>query len=538
MNKKKILKYIIAATAVSGSLSLSQKIVQASPIEDANNYNTPDVASVGSRTVTRTGTVVNVTTNLRVRSGASTSNSTIGYLTNGTKVTITGESGDFYQINYNNGIGYVSKTYISVSSSDSSSSSTGNSSNNSGSTTTQTTKTGTVIKITSNLRVRSGASTSSSTIGYLTNGTKVTITGESGDFYQINYNNGTGYVSKTYISVDSTDNSTNTGNTNNSGSTSTETTKMGTVINVTTNLRVRSGASTSSSILGYLRNGSNVTIIGEPGDWYKIKFNDGTGYVAKEYIQVIDSINNSGSSSNNNNSNSNTSTDNTITAMSKTGQVVNISTNLRVRSAPNTDSSVLGYLLNGATVNITGQTTNWYRINYNGKEGYVCSDYIRIIESSGNTGTNQSSTYEKILSAMTAQIGSPYVWGGTGEFITKSLLDRLSAQYPSQAANGAYTRAYNYVGSGLRAFDCSGLMQWGFAQAGISIGRSTWDQINNGVEVSLNDLKPGDLLFYSSLQHVGMYIGNGQWIESPNKNADVRITTVPWGSIGRARRIL
>ena len=230
----------------------------------------------------------------------------------------------------------------------------------------------------------------------------------------------------------------------------------------------------------------------------------------------------------------------TTTVTNKTGKVVNVSSNLRVRSAASSSASVLGYLLNGSTVNITGSTNGWYKINYNGRDGYVSSEYIQIVEgsTSQNTGTSQSSKYETVINAMKQHIGSPYVWGGSGEFITKSLLDSLSARYPSQAANGAYTRAYGYVGSGMRAFDCSGLMQWGYAQAGIRIGRSTWDQIGNGVEVSLNNLQPGDLLFYSSLQHVGMYIGNGQWIEAPNKNANVRITSVPWSSIGRARRIL
>jgi len=95
-----------------------------------------------------------------------------------------------------------------------------------------------------------------------------------------------------------------------------------------------------------------------------------------------------------------------------------------------------------------------------------------------------------------------------------------------------------YVDSGLRAFDCSGLMQWAFAKANINIGRSTYDQINAGVEVSINNIQPGDLLFYSNLGHVGMYIGNGQWIESPNTGKTVRITDVRWDSATRARRVL
>ena len=81
-------------------------------------------------------------------------------------------------------------------------------------------------------------------------------------------------------------------------------------------------------------------------------------------------------------------------------------------------------------------------------------------------------------------------------------------------------------------------MQWAFAKANINIGRSTYDQINAGVEVSINNIQPGDLLFDSNLGHVAMYIGHGQWIESPNTGKTVRITDVRWDSATRARRVL
>ena len=470
---------------------------------------------------------VNVTSSLRVRSGASTSSSVLGYLGNGAKVKITGESGDWYQINYNNQTGYVSKAYVSISNS------TQQGSNNTTSTPSSSSKTGKVVNVTTNLRVRSGAGTNTSVLGYITNGTTVNITGESGDWYQINFNGKTGYVSKEYISVSGSSSGTNSSGNNGSQQAPSTTNKVGTVVNVTSNLRVRSGASTSSSTLGYLTNGSKVNITGENGNWYQINYNNKVGYVSKDYISVSNTSND-GSDTSRGDAPSNGGT----TTTSQYGKVIGVTSNLRVRSAPNTTASVLGYLLNGTVVSIIGTTEGWYSINYNGKTGYVSSEYIQLVHSNAGSSTNQSSAYNTILNAMKAHLGTPYVWGGSGELLTTSLLNTLSARYPTQAANGAYTRAYAYANQGLRAFDCSGLMQWGYAQAGISIGRSTWDQIENGVEVSLSNVQPGDLLFYKSLGHVGMYIGNGQWIEAPNKNANVRITSVPWGSIGRARRIL
>ncbi|MFQ7000740.1 MAG: NlpC/P60 family protein, partial [Clostridium sp.] len=193
-----------------------------------------------------------------------------------------------------------------------------------------------------------------------------------------------------------------------------------------------------------------------------------------------------------------------------------------------------------------GESGSWYKINYGNTTGYVSKEYVSLGSSVPNTGNNSgnsnsnatSSTYETVYNAMTQHLGSPYVWGGAGELLTTSYVRTMMSIYPSQAAAGRYNRALQYADQGYRAFDCSGLMQWGYRQAGINIGRSTYDQIFNGVEVSIYNVKPGDLLFYSSLEHVGMYVGNDMWIEAPNSSSNVRIVNVPWSKIGRARRII
>ncbi len=139
---------------------------------------------------------------------------------------------------------------------------------------------------------------------------------------------------------------------------------------------------------------------------------------------------------------------------------------------------------------------------------------------------------------MKAQVGSPYIYGGSGQIITNSLLNSLRNSFPDHAARGFYDIHSRYLNGNYRAFDCSGLMQWSFDQVGISLGRTTWDQVNKGIEISPREAKPGDLLFFKGLEHVGMYVGNGQWIESPNKGKTVSISPVPWSRIGRARRVL
>ena len=151
---------------------------------------------------------------------------------------------------------------------------------------------------------------------------------------------------------------------------------------------------------------------------------------------------------------------------------------------------------------------------------------------------NSSESYNIILNALKSQLGAPYVWGGSGEYLTTNSLNELKARFPEEDAEGEYIYAEKYVNQGYRAFDCSGFIQWGFAQANISIGRTTYAQINEGYEVSLSEVKPGDLLFTPNIGHVGMYIGNDQWIEASYTGDFVRISNVPWDYIGRARRVL
>lgn len=525
MQKKKLKKIIAVSGVVGAMLSAKTMTVNATTIGNSGI----SVASVSK------GQVVNVTTTLRVRSAANTNSSVLGTLRNGSTFDIISKSGSWYEINYNGGSGFVHGDYVKEITESSAVSSTGK-----------------VVNVTSNLRVRSGASTSSSVLGYLTNNASVSIVGLEGSWYKIKYNSGYGYVHKDYISVDgssnnNTSNGTNNGNNNasNESNNSSETVinKTGYVYNVTSGLRVRSEASTSSTVLGTLYSGNSVNIIGESGSWYKITYNSSTAYVHKDYITE-----NKPSSGNDNNASTNNGSvsdgnSSSSEAMNETGVIVNVSSNLRVRKEASSSSLVLGYLLNNQTVTITGKEGNWYKIKFNGSTGYVSADYVKITtgttNNGGSTGGTESvsSAYEIVLEALKSQIGSPYAYGAAGELVTRASIDSLKGRFPSDAAQGKYDALEQYVDSGLRAFDCSGLMQWGFAKANINIGRTTYDQINAGVEVSINNIQPGDLLFDSNLGHVAMYIGNGQWIESPNTGKTVRITDVRWDSATRARRV-
>ncbi|UPZ29429.1 NlpC/P60 family protein [Streptomyces sp. LRE541] len=95
----------------------------------------------------------------------------------------------------------------------------------------------------------------------------------------------------------------------------------------------------------------------------------------------------------------------------------------------------------------------------------------------------------KALSFARAQIGKPYVWGASGP--------------------GSY--------------DCSGLTQAAWKAAGVTLPRTTWDQVETGTTVSVDNAQPGDLVFfYDDISHVGIYIGDGMMIHAPKPGAYVR----------------
>ena len=428
MNKKKILQIILAGATFSGGMSLANSSVAATELTNDNIF---DIESVMNLNDSYEGRVVNVDSNLRVREGASLQSTVIGYLVNGEVVNIKGETEEWYRIDFKGHEAYVSKEYVEVTilskasraiqkgqvyntggvglnvrqaaSSTSAkvgilkdgevvqvNSKSGDWYNISYGNKTgfvhskyikliQTTESGTntnitkgkVKNITSNLRVRQSPSTSALTIGYLLGGQEVEITGESGEWYKINFNGKVGYSHKDYITKIS-NGSTGSSN-NNNGSTVTE--KDGTV-DATDGLRVREGAGTNTKILGVLNHGSAVKIVDTNGSWYKIKYGSGYGYVHKDYVIIK-------TSSNNNNTQE--KPDNKPEVVVKKCEVYNTGSNLRVRSAANTNSIVLGYLVDGTKVDIIGSEGNWYKINFKDKTGFVSKDYVRLVDEKPNT---------------------------------------------------------------------------------------------------------------------------------------------------------
>lgn len=172
---------------------------------------------------------------------------------------------------------------------------------------------------------------------------------------------------------------------------------------------------------------------------------------------------------------------------------------LNVRSAPDTDSERLTTLSYGQVVNIIGVDNGWYKIEVGGTVGYVLSDYmLPCRDEYGTRGDNNSNNIgEQIVAFAKTFLGTPYVYGGNGP----------------------------------NCFDCSGFTKYVYAHFGYSINRGATQQLSNGVAISRSQLQPGDLVFFrhnttKPVSHVGIYIGNNQFIHASTNSYQVQINNL------------
>jgi peptidoglycan DL-endopeptidase CwlO len=98
-------------------------------------------------------------------------------------------------------------------------------------------------------------------------------------------------------------------------------------------------------------------------------------------------------------------------------------------------------------------------------------------------------------------------------------------------------KPYKFGAAGPDAFDCSGLTQWAWGKAGVYMDHFTGSQYRSFPRVSLDQLQPGDLVFFhADLGHMGMYIGGGQIIHAPRTGDVVRIASLSGRSVVGAVR--
>ena len=270
---------------------------------------------------------------------------------------------------------------------------------------------------------------------------------------------------------------------------------LGVVDAVNNYLNIRETPGTNGKLIGKVLKHSGVEILEDCANgWLKIKFDEadnGFGYVASEFIAKGD--------------------DAKVLAMEHAFMMAKVNAEcLNVREQPNTDCTILTQLSANERYEVTDILDGWIEISLGGSEedekeahAYVCADYVQLgyylpgpIEfSEEELGPKINPVRTQMVNFAMQYLGGRYVWGG------------------------------ETLGVGV---DCSGFMRQIYKNFGYSLNRCSYDQAKQGTPITADQLKPGDLVFYSrpgfSIGHVAMYIGNGQVIHAFNEKRGIIIT--------------
>ena len=258
-------------------------------------------------------------------------------------------------------------------------------------------------------------------------------------------------------------------------------------------LRLRDEASTSATVLGTASKGDTVVVLEDAGNgWYKVDYKSVEGYMSGEYLNVS------------------AKADVTIGY----GLVQSQGSPLNVRSGPGTSYGKVTSLNNGAVVNIVGIDNGWYKISFNGKTGYVRSDYMTITK--------------EALSSRGTEAAAASAASSKGSEIVAYAKQYLGAKYV-------------YAGASSKGFDCSGYTMYVMKHFGYNLPHTATGQMGYGTSVAKSALQPGDLVFFcdpsrsggKAASHVGIYIGGGQFIHASTNTYTVKIDNLNSGYYSR-----
>ena len=144
---------------------------------------------------------------------------------------------------------------------------------------------------------------------------------------------------------------------------------------------------------------------------------------------------------------------------------------------------------------------------------------------------------EPLVTEVTRPGGPPPVGTIPGTSVGGGTMTAAQLTAALRAAESRRGLPYVWGAAGPSSFDCSGLVQWSYAQAGVSMPRVAADQARVGVAVPVTQLQPGDLLFYHTdptapgyISHVAIYLGNGWMIQAPQPGMDVEVVPASFDS--------
>lgn len=250
-------------------------------------------------------------------------------------------------------------------------------------------------------------------------------------------------------------------------------------------LNIRSEPREDGDIIGKMTSKSAGEILetSEDGKWYKIKSGPVTGYVSADYILTGQAAKDE--------------------ALQVAELMAIVSTDrLNAREQPTQDSKIWTQISNNERYPVTEQLDGWVGIELDTSTAYVSTDYVDVryalpeaVKFSPLDG--KQSLRNKMVNYGLQFVGNRYVWGG----------------------NDPHTGA-----------DCSGFVKYVYSHvAGITLPRTSREQARQGTPIKSSQMRPGDLIFYANgggtVNHVAMYIGNGQIVHAASRRSGIKIST-------------
>jgi SH3-like domain-containing protein len=269
------------------------------------------------------------------------------------------------------------------------------------------------------------------------------------------------------------------------------------IADVSDNLNIRAIAAEDGRLVGKLPRNAACEVIDTDDTWAHIKSGSVEGYVSLEYLL--------------------TGVPAKFKAEELAVTVAKVTTDgLNVRAEANTDSEVITLVAQGEELEVAAVEGDWVKVLLDDDEVYVSAEYVEVSAELGTAVTMTELLYGQGVSDIRVDIcqyakefiGNPYVWGGTS--LTK----------------GA---------------DCSGFVMKVFQKYGVKLPRTSRTQANCGTTIKVSEAKPGDLIFYAkgkTINHVAIYIGNGQVVHASSPKTGIKISNVSYRSPFKAVRVL
>lgn len=270
------------------------------------------------------------------------------------------------------------------------------------------------------------------------------------------------------------------------------------IANVENHLNIRQEPGENGKLIGKLPKDAACEILSVENGWAHIKSGKVDGYCSTDYLYMGEEAIERGRKA------------------ASMIAVVNTQT-LKVRGEPNTDSMVITLIPQAEELEVVEVMENgWIKFLLDDEEAYVSGEYVDVEERLEKAVTLTELLYGQGVSDVRVDlvqyakqyVGNPYVWGGVS--LTK----------------GA---------------DCSGFTLSIFKKYGVSLPHHAASQAQMGKKVSMSEIQPGDLVFYAkngSINHVAIYIGNGQVIHASSPKTGIKISSVNYRTPAWARRFL